>query len=152
MPSKIVLWDLKQEMRRLCPEAAKVVERCLKSEDDKIALAAAEIAFERGFGRPELHAEVEINHRFVVAPQTMPLDQWLAQRGQVQPSRWLERQQARDANATRTRASARAGPPLELTANDIPQTTPTSAEAGNGNEADKSAAEHGAIERRKLLN
>ena len=57
MPSKIVLWDLKMEMRRLCPSAAKVVERCLKSEDDKIALAAAEIAFERGFGRPELHAD-----------------------------------------------------------------------------------------------
>ena len=65
------MYDLKQAMRALCPEAAEVVKRCLGSADDKIALAAAQIAFERGFGRPELHADIEVNHRFVIAPQTM---------------------------------------------------------------------------------
>jgi hypothetical protein len=76
----------------LCPEAAEVVKRCLKSEDDKIALAAAQIAFERGYGRPEMHADVDVNYRFVIAPQTMGLDEWLACKGQPAPNRWLERQ------------------------------------------------------------
>jgi hypothetical protein len=109
MPSKIVLWDLKQEMRRLCPEAAQVVGRCLKSEDDKIALAAAEIAFERGFGRVELHLDAAIEHRFVVAPDVMPIGEWLERRGQSSPGNWPR-------DAAGTRGPARARPVVDLTA------------------------------------
>ena len=30
------MYDLKQAMRALCPEAAEVVKRCLHSKDEKI--------------------------------------------------------------------------------------------------------------------
>jgi hypothetical protein len=76
------MYDLKQAMRALCPEAAEVVKRCLKSDNEKVALLAAQIAFDRGFGRPEVSAEVEMNHKFVIAPDTLPLDEWLATKGQ----------------------------------------------------------------------
>jgi hypothetical protein len=109
------MYDLKQAMRALCPEAAEVVKRCLKSEDEKIALAAAQIAFERGYGRPELHAEVEINHRFVVAPDVMPLSEWLLRRGQTQAQR------PRDASGARAQTATRA---LELKA-EKPEASPS---------------------------
>ena len=153
MPSKIVLWDLKMEMRRLCPSAAKVVERCLKSEDDKIALAAAEIAFERGFGRPELHADVDVNYRFVIAPQTMGLDEWLACKGQPAPNRWLERQaqpkastQAQDTKATlveRANDTTSEYSEASTTRPEFSGQASTSAQPDNktGNEADNSSME-----------
>jgi hypothetical protein len=139
------MFDLKCAMRELCPQAVEVVKRCLASDDERVALAACEIAFERGFGKAELHADVSIQHNFVVAPQTMELGEWLERKGQVGPSRWLERQQARDANV-RARAP-RAQPPIELTAN-AEAVASTSAQAGNGNEA--APAEHLPVERNKL--
>jgi hypothetical protein len=73
-PGRVVLWDLKQAARAHCIEALQVVLRCLHSDDDRVALKAAEILFER-YG----------THRFVVASQTMPLDRWLASKGQPEP-------------------------------------------------------------------
>jgi hypothetical protein len=82
-PSKTArYWELKTAMRELAPQAVEVVRKCLGSDDERIALMAAEIAFERGFGKAVVHADVEINHRFVVAPAVMPVDQWLARKGQ----------------------------------------------------------------------
>jgi hypothetical protein len=89
------MYDLKQAMRALCPEAAEVVKRCLKSDDEKIALLAAQIAFDRGFGKPEVSAEVEVSHNFVVAPNTLPIDEWLATKGQG----WLEHQKEQHAKS-----------------------------------------------------
>jgi hypothetical protein len=71
----VVLWDLKQAARAHRIEALQVVLRCLHCDDDRVALKAAEILFERGYG----------THRFVVASQTMPLDRWLANNGQPEP-------------------------------------------------------------------
>jgi hypothetical protein len=82
-PGPIVMCDLKQAMRALCPEAAEVVKRCLKSDNEKIALLAAQIAFDRGFGRPDVHGDVDVNHKFVIAPESnMRIDEWLATKGQ----------------------------------------------------------------------
>jgi hypothetical protein len=64
-----MLWDLKQAARAYRIEALQVVLRCLHCDDDRVALKAAEILFERGYG----------THRFVVASQTMPLDRWRAE-------------------------------------------------------------------------
>src|SRR6516162_6086914 len=78
-PGPIVMYDLKQAMRALCPEAAEVVKRCLHSKDEKIALIAAQIAFDRGFGRPEVHAGVDVNHKFAyaVVPEVLTREAWL---------------------------------------------------------------------------
>ena len=99
-PGPIVMYDLKQAMRALCPEAAKVVKRCLKSDDEKIALLAAQIAFDRGFGKPEVSAEVEVSHKFVVAPNTLPIDEWLATKGQG----WLGHQKEQQAQHAKSEA------------------------------------------------
>ena len=73
------MYDLKQAMRALCPEAAEVVKRCLHSKDEKVALIAAQIAFDRGFGRPEVHAGVDVNHKFAyaVVPEVLTREAWL---------------------------------------------------------------------------
>jgi hypothetical protein len=139
------MYNLRQAMRALCPQAVEVVKRCLASEDEKVALAAAQVAMERGFGRVDLHVDASVEARFVIAPDVMPLNEWLLRRGQTQAQR------PRDASGARTQAATSTRPALELTANDIPETkASTSAQGGNGGEA--APAEHGAIERRKLLN
>jgi hypothetical protein len=106
------MYDLKQAMRALCPEAAKVVKRCLKSEDEKIALMAAQIAFDRGFGKPEVSAEVEVSHKFVIAPNTLPIDEWLATKGQG----WSGHQKEQQAQHAKSEA-----PTIDLKAEEQPE-------------------------------
>jgi hypothetical protein len=48
----VPLYNEKDLLRIVPLEAAEVVERCLKSDDEKIALMAPQIAFDRGFGKP----------------------------------------------------------------------------------------------------
>jgi hypothetical protein len=109
-PSKTAqYWELKTAMRELCPEAVEVVKRCLRSDDDRIALAAAEIAFERGFGKAVVHADVEVNHRFVVAPDRMEIGAWLERRGQpvgASGDAWLAEQRQRTQPERRTGEAA----------------------------------------------
>jgi hypothetical protein len=100
-PHAVVLWDLKQQMRELCPKARDVVARCLDSEDERVALLAAQIAFERGYGKPEVHADVSLTCHFAEVPQTMELGEWLANKGQPTPNGWLEHQK-RTQEAERT--------------------------------------------------
>jgi hypothetical protein len=78
----MVRFELKQAARKHCPEAMEVVARCLHSDDARVALLAAQILFERAYGKPARQADIEATHRFVVAPQTMALDEWLANKGQ----------------------------------------------------------------------
>jgi hypothetical protein len=120
-PHAVVLWDLKQQMRALCPAARDVVERCLKSKDERVALLAAQIAFERGYGKPEQHADVTLTCNFAEVPATMELGQWLERRGQPEGAAgdaWLAQQ--RGLPGPEKRASAApptSGPPtLDLEA------------------------------------
>ena len=62
-----------------------LIARCMRSEDERAAVMAANVMLERGYGKAEQHSDVEINHRFVIAPQTMSLDRWLANKGQPEP-------------------------------------------------------------------
>jgi hypothetical protein len=41
---------------------------------------------ERGYGKPELHADIKVSHKFVIAPQTMAIDAWLDSKGQPTPA------------------------------------------------------------------
>jgi hypothetical protein len=75
-------FNLKMAARQLCPEGLEVVAAALKHKDVRIRLMAAEIAFERGYGKPEQKTDVTATHRFAIVPQTMPKDEWLANRGQ----------------------------------------------------------------------
>jgi hypothetical protein len=78
--SPVVRFNLKMAMRELCPRAVGVVRECLNSADEKVRLMACQIAFERGFGRPEQHADVNINANFIVAPAPLSEAAWLAKR------------------------------------------------------------------------
>jgi hypothetical protein len=84
-PDQLVRFDLKQAARAYCPEAIEIIARCMRSDDERVAVMAANIMLERGYGKPEQRADVDVNHRFVVAPQVMPLDRWLANKGQPDP-------------------------------------------------------------------
>jgi hypothetical protein len=111
-PGRIVLWDYKQAVRRHCPKALQRVAECLDDKDRRIRLAAAEILLGYGYGKPTVQAEVDVNHRFVVAPQTMELEEWLANKGQPTANGWLEKQ--------RQQARPKVSPPLELKASEKP--------------------------------
>jgi hypothetical protein len=76
--SQMVIYDLKQAARRHTEEAVAVIAKCLHDEDPKIRLTAATILLERGCGKPEVVADVNINHNFVVAPEVMTEKDWEA--------------------------------------------------------------------------
>jgi hypothetical protein len=127
----VIMWNLKQAMRALCPEARDVVERCLKSEDERVALLAAQIAFERGYGKPEQHADVNVTHSFAEVPQVMSEAEWLRRRGQPEGpegDEWLRQRgatpvaaipQKRTSEAPSAQARHSSGPPtIDLTAED----------------------------------
>ena len=95
-PSTVVIWDLKMAARKHCPKALQRISECLDDEDKKVRLMAAQIMLERGYGRPEQHVDAEMTHNFCIAPQTMPVDQWLARKGQpvgASGDEWLEKHQ-----------------------------------------------------------
>lgn len=81
---KMVIWHLREAARQHCEEALAVVAKCLRSEDDKVALLAAQIMLDRGYGKPKEMVDVTMTHNFAEVPQVMPLAQWLETRGQPQ--------------------------------------------------------------------
>jgi hypothetical protein len=70
--------------RAYAPQAIEVIARCLQSKDERIALMAASIMLDRGFGKPEITADVGVTHKFAYAivPEPMEKAEWLARRGQ----------------------------------------------------------------------
>jgi hypothetical protein len=94
-PGQTVLWDLKMAARKHCPKALQRIVECLDDANRKIRLLAAQLLLERGYGRPEQHSGIELTHNFVIAPDVMPLDRWLANKGQPERYESLERQQTK---------------------------------------------------------
>jgi|SRR6516162_5536500 hypothetical protein len=84
---QMVIYDLRQAARRNTPEAFQFIVATMRNEDadDRVRLAAAEIILERAYGKPQQQAQIDVQHRFVVAPNTMELEQWLANKGQPTP-------------------------------------------------------------------
>jgi hypothetical protein len=78
----MVRYDLKQAARAFAPEALETIVRCMRSEDEKIALMASEILSSRAYGRPEQKADLDVVHAFVRVPEVMSQDDWLKSRGQ----------------------------------------------------------------------
>jgi hypothetical protein len=77
----MVRFNLQQAAREHCEEALQVIARCMRSDDERIALMAANIMLERGYGKPEQKSDVDVVHRFAVVPEVMEKEQWLATRG-----------------------------------------------------------------------
>jgi hypothetical protein len=77
-----IAFDLREQARAWCPEALAVVTKCLKSQDEKVRLAAAAILFERSYGKAPVTAIVSTEHKFVVAPPRMSRQEWIETRGQ----------------------------------------------------------------------
>jgi hypothetical protein len=81
-PSQMVRFNLKMAAREHCERAVQVVAECLEHKDARIRLMAAEIMLERGYGRPEQRADVDVVHQFAVVPQVLDRETWLRTRGQ----------------------------------------------------------------------
>ena len=82
---RVVLFDIKQVARGLCEEAMERLAEHMRSDDERVSLAATIAIIERGFGRPEQRADATVTHKFAIVPEVMPKDQWLEHRGQPQP-------------------------------------------------------------------
>jgi hypothetical protein len=78
------MWDLKQAARSHSEEGMQILLQCMRDRkaDWNTRLKAIELLWERGYGRPEQHGDVNVSHRFVIAPNTMAIDEWLANKGQ----------------------------------------------------------------------
>jgi hypothetical protein len=76
--SQMVRFDLREAARRHCPEALEVIAAALKHKDARVRL----IMLSRGYGKPEVMADLTATHKFCVAPETMDREEWLATRGQ----------------------------------------------------------------------
>jgi hypothetical protein len=94
-PSQMVRFDLKQAARQHCEEALQVVIEALHAKDVKVRLMAAEILFERGYGKSEQKADVDIVHKFAVVPAVMSTADWLRSRGDPQELARLKEADAR---------------------------------------------------------
>jgi hypothetical protein len=80
---QMTVFNAREAARRHCRKAIAVLARCLNSRDEKVRIIAATALLDRGYGRPEIVADVAV-HKFAYAivPETMPVDEWLARKGQ----------------------------------------------------------------------
>jgi hypothetical protein len=107
MPSRAVQYDLRMAARSHSDEGMKILMECMRDRkaDWGTRLKAIELLWERGYGKPEIRAAIDNEHRFVIAPNTMQIDEWLANKGQPTNNAWLQEQQRK--------AGALAAPPEE---------------------------------------
>jgi hypothetical protein len=108
LPSKAIVWDLRMAARAYCKEALDFIVETMRdpNENRDTRLKAAGMLLERGYGRPLQEAVVDMNHRFVVAPDTMDIDTWLKRKGQpVGDNEWLDAQRAKETPALEERIS-----------------------------------------------
>ncbi len=87
-----VLFNLKMAAREHSEAALRKVISLMESTDDRVALMAAQIVLDRGYGKPEQRVDADVVHRFAEVPQVMEKAQWLATRGD--PSKVIEHQPA----------------------------------------------------------
>jgi hypothetical protein len=74
-----IAFDLREQARSLCPRAIEVIRECLHSDDERVRLLAAQLAFDRGFGKAPVTADVNLNHNFCEVPQVLSEEEWLKQ-------------------------------------------------------------------------
>lgn len=82
---KVILFDIKQVARGLCEEAMERLAMHMRSDDERVSLAATIAVIERAYGKPEVRADATVTHKFALVPEVMAKDAWLKHRGQPQP-------------------------------------------------------------------
>ena len=53
--------EMREMFRAKAPQALEVLTRCLQSDDDRIAMMAAQAILDRGYGRPTQSIDANIN-------------------------------------------------------------------------------------------
>jgi hypothetical protein len=53
--------DIREAFKAKAPEALEVLTRCLQSDDDRIALMAAQAILDRGYGKPVQSIDANIS-------------------------------------------------------------------------------------------
>jgi len=53
--------DIREAFKAKAPQALEVLTRCLQSDDDRIAMMAAQAILDRGYGRPTQSIDANIN-------------------------------------------------------------------------------------------
>ena len=53
--------DIREAFKAKAPEALEVLERCLQSDDERIAMQAAQAILDRGYGKPSQTIDANIN-------------------------------------------------------------------------------------------
>ena len=81
----MVVFDIKQVARGLCEEAMERLAEHMRSNDERVSLAATIAIIERGYGKPEVRADATVTHKFAVVPEVMEKEAWLARKGQPEP-------------------------------------------------------------------
>jgi hypothetical protein len=64
--------DIREAFKARAPEALEVLTRCLQSDDERIAIMAAQAIFDRGYGKPTQSINANINEsavRYVEIPR-----------------------------------------------------------------------------------
>ena len=77
----IVLYDIRNAARGFGEEAPMTLVKHMRSDEPRASIAAAVAILDRGFGKPEQKADIELTHRFVVAPEVMDKAAWLTTKG-----------------------------------------------------------------------
>ena len=53
--------DIREAFKARAPQALEVLTRCLQSDDDRIAMMAAQAILDRGYGKPTQSIDANIN-------------------------------------------------------------------------------------------
>jgi hypothetical protein len=61
-----------------CPEAVERLAALMRSNDERVSLAACVAIIERGYGKPEQRSDSAVVHKFAVVPEEA---EWLERRG-----------------------------------------------------------------------
>ena len=73
---------MREAARAHCPRAIEVLVEGMNHKDMRVRILAASLILERGYGKPELKADVTTTHAFAVVPEVLDRETWLRTRGQ----------------------------------------------------------------------
>ena len=74
--------DIREAFKAKAPQALEVLTRCLQSDDDRIAMMAAQAILDRGYGKPVQSIDANINDdpvRYIVElpEKSATTEEWL---------------------------------------------------------------------------
>jgi hypothetical protein len=78
-------FDIKMAARALSEEAMERLAAHMRSDDERVSLAATIAVIERGWGKPEQRTDANVTHKFAVVPEVMEEALWLERKGQPAP-------------------------------------------------------------------